>query len=58
MKYSLSLILTVLTITSIYSQYTDVINSNRPGSSHGAFSVGKNVLQFELGGNFSSSKSS
>ena len=52
MKYSLSLILTVLTITSIYSQYTDVINSNRPGSSHGAFSVGKNVLQFELGGNF------
>tara|TARA_B100000953_G_scaffold183470_1_gene151033 strand:- start:820 stop:1902 length:1083 start_codon:yes stop_codon:yes gene_type:complete len=52
MKYSLSLILTVLTITSIYSQYTEVINSNRPGSSQGAFSVGKNVLQFELGGNF------
>ena len=30
-----------------FSQYTEVINSNRPGSSHGAFSVGVNVLQFE-----------
>ena len=32
-----------------YTQYTDIINSNRPGSSHGAFSVGVNVLQFESG---------
>ena len=32
-----------------FSQYTEVINSNRPGSSHGAFSVGVNVLQFETG---------
>ena len=32
-----------------FSQYTEVINSNRPGSSHGAFSVGVNVLQFESG---------
>ncbi len=31
------------------SQYTETINSNRPGSSHGAFSVGKNVLQIETG---------
>ena len=31
------------------SQYTESINSNRPGTSHGAFSVGKDVLQFELG---------
>ena len=30
-----------------FSQYTEVINSNRPGSSHGAFAVGVNVLQFE-----------
>ena len=30
-----------------FSQYTEIINSNRPGSSHGAFSVGVNVLQFE-----------
>lgn len=31
------------------SQYTESINSNRPGTSHGAFSVGKDVLQLELG---------
>ncbi len=30
-----------------FSQYTEIINSNRPGSSHGAFAVGINVLQFE-----------
>ena len=32
------------------AQYTEVINSNRPGVSKAAFSVGTNVLQFELGG--------
>ncbi|MBT8244788.1 MAG: transporter [Winogradskyella sp.] len=32
------------------AQYTDVINSNRPGVSKAAFSVGTNVLQFEVGG--------
>ena len=38
-----------LMITGIFSfsQYTEIINSNRPGSSHGAFAVGVNVLQFE-----------
>ena len=50
MKYNISIFLIIFTIASIYSQYTEVINSNRPGSSQGAFSVGKNVLQFELGG--------
>lgn len=30
-----------------YSQYTEVINSNRPGVSQSAFSVGTNVVQFE-----------
>lgn len=34
---------------SLYSQYTDIINSNRPGNSFGAFSVGKNILQLESG---------
>jgi hypothetical protein len=34
---------------SSYSQYTDVINSNRPGVSRSAFSVGTNVAQFEVG---------
>ena len=32
-----------------YSQFTEIINSNRPGSSSGAFSVGKNILQLENG---------
>ena len=31
------------------SQYTDVINSNRPGQSVSAYAVGKNVLQAEGG---------
>ena len=32
-----------------HGQYTEVINSNRPGFSQSAFSVGKQVLQFEIG---------
>lgn len=40
------LLLLPLTATA---QYTDMINTNRPGVSQGAFSVGKKVLQFESG---------
>lgn len=32
-----------------FSQYTDLINTNRPGQSQGAFSVGRDVYQLELG---------
>ena len=32
-----------------FAQFTDQINSNRPGESMGAFSVGKNVIQAEAG---------
>ncbi len=32
-----------------YAQYTDIINSNRPGESMSAFSVGKTVIQAEAG---------
>lgn len=35
--------------TNAFSQYTEVINSNRPGVSSSAFSVGTNVVQFEVG---------
>ena len=42
-----SLLLVSLTATA---QYTDIINSNRPGASRAAYAVGLNVLQFELGG--------
>ena len=31
------------------AQYTDVINSNRPGESMSAFSVGKTIFQTEFG---------
>ncbi|MGB5238747.1 MAG: transporter [Flavobacteriaceae bacterium] len=33
-----------------FSQYTEVINSNRPGESVSAYAVGKNVVQAEFGG--------
>ena len=35
--------------STVHAQYTDVINSNRPGASQSAFSVGTKVLQFEVG---------
>ncbi|WP_034045413.1 transporter [Wocania ichthyoenteri] len=47
-KSTLILLLSLIT-TQVYSQYTDVINSNRPGVSRSAFSVGTNVAQFEIG---------
>ena len=39
----------LLISTTQYAQYTDVINSNRPGESMSAFSVGKTVFQAEAG---------
>ncbi len=45
-----TLIITLCLISTYgFSQYTDVINSNRPGASRSAFSVGTNVAQFEVG---------
>lgn len=53
MSGSKSLFVLALLLTSALSsaQFTDVINSNRPGVSMAAFSVGKTVLQAELGVN-------
>ncbi|MFS4447243.1 transporter [Maribacter sp. 2307UL18-2] len=52
-------ILAVLTLLLVpffaISQYTDVINSNRPGLSVSAYAVGKNVLQLEMGVGFEQS---
>lgn len=52
MRHSLflNLLLFILVPLLSFAQYTEVINSNRPGASKSAFSVGTNVLQFELGG--------
>lgn len=52
MKSTLSYLFTAVNLlisTAVFSQYTEVINSNRPGASASAFSVGTNVVQFELG---------
>lgn len=38
------------------AQYTEMINTNRPGVSQGAFSVGTNVLQFESGFSYGKEK--
>ncbi len=43
------LLILTLTYAVIQSQYTETINSNRPGQSQGAFAVGTSVLQFESG---------
>lgn len=39
----------ILFYTNAFSQYTEVINSNRPGVSSSAFAVGTNVIQLEVG---------
>ena len=48
MKQLLLLIAFALPLGS-FAQYTDVINSNRPGLSVSAYAVGKNVIQLEAG---------
>jgi hypothetical protein len=48
MKHFIYLILFALPLTGL-AQYTDVINSNRPGLSVSAYAVGKNVIQLEAG---------
>ena len=42
-------IVAAFTTSFINAQFTDVINSNRPGKSIAAFSVGKTVIQAEMG---------
>ena len=48
----LALLLTIIIVSVSKAQYTDVINSNRPSQSMGAFGVGKNVYQWEQGISF------
>jgi hypothetical protein len=49
MKRYLALVLVIGIFNFSYAQYTETINSNRPGASFGAFSVGTNVIQLEGG---------
>ncbi len=48
LKSTLIIILAFIT-NQAFGQYTDIINSNRPGVSRSAFSVGTKVAQFEVG---------
>ncbi|HET8809913.1 MAG TPA: transporter [Flavobacteriaceae bacterium] len=41
---------------SLQAQYTETINSNRPGNSQGAFAVGYNVIQLEAGPRYGHNK--
>lgn len=52
MTKTLLLILLAIFPNLIIGQYTDVINSNKPGESFSAFSVGTNVIQVETSTNF------
>jgi hypothetical protein len=45
----LCFIVLLLEASFVQAQFTDVINSNRPGKSQSAFAVGKNVFQIESG---------
>ncbi len=56
MKRSSFLVVTILLNLPLFAQYTDQINSNRPGISIGAFSVGTGVIQIEAGGEYRSYK--
>ncbi len=47
-NYLIALVLLVSGLNS-HAQYTDVINSNRPGKANGAYAVGKGVVQLEAG---------
>ncbi|MCZ4319597.1 transporter [Aequorivita viscosa] len=42
--------------SNVSAQYTEMINTNRPGGSQGAFSVGTNVLQIEAGYSYGKEK--
>lgn len=46
-KSKFLIFLFLVSFSSIYSQYTNVINSNKPGFSESPYSVGKGVYQFE-----------
>ncbi len=47
-QFSILFIL-LISFFTVSAQYTETINSNRPGFSQGAFSVGKKILQIETG---------
>ncbi len=55
-KLPLLFLFSFITFSNVSAQYTEMINTNRPGGSQGAFSVGTNVLQFESGFSYGKEK--
>lgn len=55
-KLSFLFFLSFISFSNLSAQYTEMINTNRPGGSQGAFSVGTNVLQFESGVSYGKEK--
>lgn len=51
-------LLSVFCVSTLSAQYTELINTNHPGGSQGAFSVGTNVLQLESGLSYGKEKHS
>ncbi len=49
MKRLLLITITFCLSLPLWGQYTEIINSNLPGNSQSAYSVGGRVLQFEGG---------
>lgn len=48
--------LILIPFANVSAQYTEMINTNRPGVSQGAFAVGNKVLQFETGFSYGKEK--
>jgi hypothetical protein len=46
-RFALFMVFFLVGTVSFFAQYTDVINSNKPGFSESPYSVGRNVYQFE-----------
>lgn len=49
MKFYFAFLYFLIIPLTVFPQYTETINSNRPGNSQGAFSVGTGVIQIETG---------
>ncbi len=56
LKLPFLFLLCFITFSNVSAQYTEMINTNRPGGSQGAFSVGTNVLQVETGFSYGKEK--
>ena len=57
-KYLFLLLLCCFPLSKISAQYTELLNSSRPGASQGAFAVGTDIVQLETGFSYGKEKHS